>query len=227
MNEVNSRAKVPSNKTTNRNKPVEQISVAKKPERHVTTGPRFSIKKTSVVHEKIMIPRSCLRWKHTGRIFKTVSLRWVPTGKIFTSSTTKVDSEPTNGSNEDITNQYECKQTLDVSAGTLNLSAGNGYLLKDKNEAKTDKTEHENGKSVKSQSKSQQVKDKDKTEEILNGPTRTHLMGRKSSNGQDWMREGQSRIKGQDQKLGERLRAWKLHSSPIKGASHTHWDHLG
>ncbi|GKE91963.1 hypothetical protein Tco_1573058, partial [Tanacetum coccineum] len=28
---------------------------------------------------------------------------------------------------------------------------GNGYSLKDKNEAKTDKTEHENGKSVKSQ----------------------------------------------------------------------------
>ncbi|GJT73142.1 hypothetical protein Tco_1032428 [Tanacetum coccineum] len=59
----------------------------------------------------------------TGKIFKTVGLRWVPTGKIFTSSTTKVDSEPTNGSNEDITNQYECEQTLDVSAGTLNLSA--------------------------------------------------------------------------------------------------------
>ncbi|GJY37790.1 retrovirus-related pol polyprotein from transposon TNT 1-94 [Tanacetum coccineum] len=51
-----------------------------------------------------------------------VGLRWVPTGKIFTSSTTKVDSDPTNGSNEDITNQYECEQTLDVSAGTLNLS---------------------------------------------------------------------------------------------------------
>ncbi|GJW66835.1 hypothetical protein Tco_0121259 [Tanacetum coccineum] len=48
----------------------------------------------------------------------------VPTGKIFTSSTTKVDSEPKNGSNENITNQYECEQTLDVSAGTLNLSAG-------------------------------------------------------------------------------------------------------
>nr|GEV92166.1 ribonuclease H-like domain-containing protein [Tanacetum cinerariifolium] len=47
-----------------------------------------------------------------------VGLRWVPTGKIFTSSTTKVNSEPTNGSNEDITNQYECKQTLDVSAST-------------------------------------------------------------------------------------------------------------
>ncbi|GJT49382.1 hypothetical protein Tco_0975539 [Tanacetum coccineum] len=55
-------------------------------------------------------------WKPTGKIFKIVSLRWVPTGKIFTSSTTKVDSEPTNGSNDDITNKYECEQTLDVSA---------------------------------------------------------------------------------------------------------------
>ncbi|GJS24633.1 hypothetical protein Tco_0453265 [Tanacetum coccineum] len=51
---------------------------------------------------------------------KTIGLRWVPTRKIFTSSTTKVDSEPTNA---DITNQYECEQTLDVSASTLNLSA--------------------------------------------------------------------------------------------------------
>ncbi|GJU24695.1 hypothetical protein Tco_1163316 [Tanacetum coccineum] len=55
-------------------------------------------------------------WKPTSKIFKTVGLRWVPTGKIFTSSTTKVDSEPQNGSNDDITKQYECKQTLDVSA---------------------------------------------------------------------------------------------------------------
>ncbi|GJS52830.1 hypothetical protein Tco_0626192 [Tanacetum coccineum] len=63
-----------------------------------------------------MIAPSSSRWKPTGKIFKTVSLRWVPTGKIFTSSTTKVDSEPINGSNEDITNQYECEQMLDVSA---------------------------------------------------------------------------------------------------------------
>ncbi|GJU66610.1 retrovirus-related pol polyprotein from transposon TNT 1-94 [Tanacetum coccineum] len=49
---------------------------------------------------------------------------WVPTGKTFTSSTTKVDCKPPNGSNEDITNPYECDQTLNVSAGTLNLSAG-------------------------------------------------------------------------------------------------------
>nr|GEY51050.1 hypothetical protein [Tanacetum cinerariifolium] len=57
-----------------------------------------------------------MRWKPMGKIFKTVGFRWVPTGKIFTSITTKIDSEPTNGSNADITNQYECEQTLDVSA---------------------------------------------------------------------------------------------------------------
>ncbi|GKD77914.1 hypothetical protein Tco_1340535 [Tanacetum coccineum] len=70
-----------------------------------------------------MTHRSCLRWKPTGKIFKTVGLRWVPTRKIFTSSTTKVDSKQQNGSNEDITNQYEYEQTLNVSACTINLSA--------------------------------------------------------------------------------------------------------
>ncbi|GJW19926.1 hypothetical protein Tco_0027362 [Tanacetum coccineum] len=124
LNEVNSRAKVPSNKTTKRYIPVEQTSFAKKPERQIPKRHGSSIKKTSVVHEKTITPRSCLRWKPTSKIFKTVGLWWVPTGKIFTSSTTKVDSEPTNGSNDDITNQYECKQTLDVSAGTLNIHAG-------------------------------------------------------------------------------------------------------
>nr|GEZ22007.1 hypothetical protein [Tanacetum cinerariifolium] len=119
MKEVKLHAKVPSNKTTNRNKPVEQTSVARKSERQIPKGHRYSIKKTSIVHEKMMIPRSCLRWKSMGKIFKSAGLRWVPTGKIFTSSTTKVDSEPKNGSNEDITNQYECEQTLNVSAGTV------------------------------------------------------------------------------------------------------------
>nr|GEW71401.1 hypothetical protein [Tanacetum cinerariifolium] len=61
LKEVKSRAKVPSNKTTKRNKPVEQISVAKKPERQIPKGHRFSIKKNFIVHEKTMTPRSCLR----------------------------------------------------------------------------------------------------------------------------------------------------------------------
>ncbi|GJU87551.1 hypothetical protein Tco_1295097 [Tanacetum coccineum] len=105
------------NNQKSRNWPASKSSCI--PKRH-----KSSIKKTSVVHEKTMTPRSCLRWKPTGKIFKTVGLRWVPTGKIFTYSTTNVDSEPQNGSNDDITNQYECNQTLDVSAGTLNIHAG-------------------------------------------------------------------------------------------------------
>ncbi|GJT97728.1 retrovirus-related pol polyprotein from transposon TNT 1-94 [Tanacetum coccineum] len=119
LKEVNSRAKVPSNKTTNRNKPVEQIRVATKPKRQIPKGHRFSIKKTTTVHVKTTTPRSCLRWQPTGRILKTVCLRWVPTGKTFASSTTKVESEPPNGSNADIPNQCESEQALNVSAGTL------------------------------------------------------------------------------------------------------------
>ncbi|GKA87482.1 hypothetical protein Tco_0809246 [Tanacetum coccineum] len=80
-----------------------------------------SIKKTSVQTkdhaDSLIVQLNCI-------IFNTGGLRWVPIGKKFTSSTTKVDCEPLNGSNEDITNPYECNQTLNVSACTLNLSAG-------------------------------------------------------------------------------------------------------
>ncbi|GJU96928.1 hypothetical protein Tco_1326199 [Tanacetum coccineum] len=86
----------------------------------------LSNKKLPLSHEKTMNPRSCLRWKPTGRIFKTIGLRWVPTRKIFAFSTNKVDSEPPNGSKEDITNQCESEQALNVSAGTL-LSAGTSF----------------------------------------------------------------------------------------------------
>ncbi|GKE83378.1 hypothetical protein Tco_1557120 [Tanacetum coccineum] len=144
LNEVNSRAKVPSNKTTNRNKPVEQTSFAKIPERQIPKGHRFSIKKTSVVHEKTMTPRSCLKWKPTGKIFKTVGLRWVPTGKIFTYSTTKVDSEPLNGSNEDITNPYECAQTLNVSAGFKKFKSDKQAMTSDHNSLELGIHDHSN-----------------------------------------------------------------------------------
>ncbi|GJT70883.1 retrovirus-related pol polyprotein from transposon TNT 1-94 [Tanacetum coccineum] len=123
LNKVNSRAKVQSLKIRNNN-PVEPKNHTHKPGRQNGIGQRFSLNKSSAVHEKPHTPRSCLRWKPTGRIFKTVSLRWIPTGKMFTDSTTKVDSEPPNGSNDDITNPYECNQTLYVSAGTSNSSAG-------------------------------------------------------------------------------------------------------
>ncbi|GJT28784.1 hypothetical protein Tco_0909059 [Tanacetum coccineum] len=101
--------------------------------KEILTGHRFSPNKSSAMDEKTS-HRSCLRWKPTSRIFNTISLRWVPTGKIFTSSTTKVTSEPLNGSNEDITNLHECEQTRNVSASTLNLSEDNtsGPVLKEK-----------------------------------------------------------------------------------------------
>nr|GEW34918.1 hypothetical protein [Tanacetum cinerariifolium] len=86
--------------------------------------PRATLKHLGIgLHPRVVSQRQRL-WKSTSKIFKTDGLRWVPTGKILNSSTTKVDNEPPNGSKEDITNQYECAQTLDVSASTLNLSAG-------------------------------------------------------------------------------------------------------
>nr|GEU57653.1 hypothetical protein [Tanacetum cinerariifolium] len=45
-------------------------------------GHRFSPNKSSVVYEKTS-PISGLRWKSTGRIFKSVGLRWIPTGNLI------------------------------------------------------------------------------------------------------------------------------------------------
>nr|GEU39018.1 Gag-Pol polyprotein [Tanacetum cinerariifolium]GEW21627.1 Gag-Pol polyprotein [Tanacetum cinerariifolium] len=117
LKEVNSRARVPSKKTTNINKPVEQIGVPNKQERQIPTRHRFSIQKTSIMQKKTMTPRSCLRWKPTGKIFKTVGLRWVPTGKIFASSTTMVDSEPLNelGLHDHNNERSSSKLVLDVA----------------------------------------------------------------------------------------------------------------
>ncbi|GJY50170.1 hypothetical protein Tco_0440126, partial [Tanacetum coccineum] len=130
--EVNSHAKIQSHKTKNNDKPIDQKSHTQKLGSQIITRHRFSPNKTSAVYEKTS-PRSDLRWKPTGRIFKSVGLRWIPIGKLFDSYTSKVDSEPTHGSNVDIPHIHECKQTLDVSASTtinvqkkqsLDLSAG-------------------------------------------------------------------------------------------------------
>ncbi|GKF95981.1 hypothetical protein Tco_0288716, partial [Tanacetum coccineum] len=58
-------------------------------------------------------------------------LRWVPTGKIFAFRTSKVDSEPTHGSNVDIPNQCESEQAFNVSACTL-LSTVQASVVNDK-----------------------------------------------------------------------------------------------
>ncbi|GJV35793.1 hypothetical protein Tco_1408270 [Tanacetum coccineum] len=129
LKEVNSHAKIQSHKTRNSNKPVDQKSHTQKPGRQIFTRHRFSPNKTSAVYEKTS-PRSDLRWKPTGRIFKSVGLRWIPTGKLFDSCTSKDDSEPTHGSNVDIPNIHESKQTLDLSAGTsINVQKEQGFDL--------------------------------------------------------------------------------------------------
>ncbi|GJY92419.1 hypothetical protein Tco_0508201 [Tanacetum coccineum] len=74
LKEVNSHAKIQSHKTINSNKPVDQKSHTQKPSRQIFTRHRFSPNKTSVVYEKTY-PRFNLRWKPTGRIFKSVGLR--------------------------------------------------------------------------------------------------------------------------------------------------------
>nr|GEW38699.1 retrovirus-related Pol polyprotein from transposon TNT 1-94 [Tanacetum cinerariifolium] len=89
----------------------------------------FSLE-TFVVHEKTTTLTSCLRWIPMGRNFKTVALRWIHTGKIFASCTSKVDYESPHGSNAYITNIHECKQTLDFSESTLDLSTCTSLNLK-------------------------------------------------------------------------------------------------
>ncbi|GJT76354.1 hypothetical protein Tco_1043079 [Tanacetum coccineum] len=124
LNKVNLLGAKVSVRPNRNNNPVEPKNHTHKPGRQIGIGQRFSLNKSSVVHEKPRTPRSYLRWKPTGRIFKTVSLRWIPTRKMFIDSITKVNSKPPNGSNDDITNPYECNQTLYFSAGTSNSSAG-------------------------------------------------------------------------------------------------------
>ncbi|GKC89370.1 retrovirus-related pol polyprotein from transposon TNT 1-94 [Tanacetum coccineum] len=119
--------------------PKEKTRESKRPERQIPSGHRFSKKKTTTVPEKTMTPRSCLRWKQTGKISKTVGLRWVPTGKLFNFW---VDSEPTHGSIVDNPHIHACKQTLGLSAGTsfngqkqqrINLNADALYNVKQEN----------------------------------------------------------------------------------------------
>ncbi|GKC84318.1 hypothetical protein Tco_1140035 [Tanacetum coccineum] len=119
-----------SHKTTKRYMPVEKSNESKKPERLIPKGHRFSHKKTTTVPEKTRTPRSCLRWQPTGRILKTVCLRWVPTGRLFNSCTSKVESEPTHGSNVDIYHIHACKQTLGLSAVQASVVNVKWCLLK-------------------------------------------------------------------------------------------------
>ncbi|GJX39276.1 reverse transcriptase domain-containing protein [Tanacetum coccineum] len=54
-------------------------------------------------------------------VMPSVRLQNTANGKLFDSCMSKVDSEPPNGSNDDITNPYECEETLNVSAVQASL----------------------------------------------------------------------------------------------------------
>nr|GEY35430.1 hypothetical protein [Tanacetum cinerariifolium] len=117
LKEVNSRVKIQSYNTRDRNKTIDQKSHTQIPGRQIFTGHKFSPNKTFAVYEKIS-PRSDLRWQPTGRIFKSIGHRWLFIGKLFDSCTNKVESKPPHGSNVDISKIHEYKQTLVLSAGT-------------------------------------------------------------------------------------------------------------
>lgn len=119
LKKVNICDKVQPSKTRNYNKPVEPKSYNQKPGRQINLGQRSSLNNNSILHEKPNIPRTCLRWIQTGRIFKIIGLRWIPIRKMFTDCKTKVESGTPNGIDADFTNLYKCKQTLNVSAGSL------------------------------------------------------------------------------------------------------------
>nr|GEY21984.1 hypothetical protein [Tanacetum cinerariifolium] len=84
---------------------------------NTTNGSKPKPRSNNQTSRSFLVPKSSY-----GRIFKTVGLRWIPIGNMFTDSITKVDNEPSNGSNEDITNPYDCKQSHNVSAGLIQNS---------------------------------------------------------------------------------------------------------
>ncbi|GJT19707.1 hypothetical protein Tco_0878413 [Tanacetum coccineum] len=102
-------------------------------------GHRFSPNKSSVGYEKTS-PRSCLRWKPTGRIFNNVGLRWIPTGKLLDSCTGKVDSELPHGSSVDVSKIHEYKQTLDLRVVVSKSTAVTTTDASDKRQQQPDST---------------------------------------------------------------------------------------
>nr|GEU30920.1 hypothetical protein [Tanacetum cinerariifolium] len=130
LKEVNSRAMIQSHKTRNSNKPIDQKSYTQKLGRHIFTEHRFSPNKILFVYEKTS-PRSDLRWKPTGRIFKSVGLRWISKGKLFESCKSNDDNESTHCSNVDILNIHKSNQTLDLSVGTsINVQKEQSFDLR-------------------------------------------------------------------------------------------------
>ncbi|GJT60082.1 hypothetical protein Tco_1003615 [Tanacetum coccineum] len=92
MPKVNSRAKIQSHKTRNSNKPIDQKSHTQKPGRQIVIGHRFYPNKSSAVYKKTS-PRSSLRWKPTGRIFKFVGHSWKVYSVLFSTNNSNGENQ--------------------------------------------------------------------------------------------------------------------------------------
>ncbi|GJY89847.1 hypothetical protein Tco_0505043 [Tanacetum coccineum] len=122
LKEVNSRGKKQSLKTTKRDIPIEKKSNAKKSERRISTGHKFSPNKSSVVYVKTTPPRSGLTWKPTGRIFTYVGLRWIPTRKTVETCLNTNDSVIPLRKETCSPNIVICANSSSLSAGTSTAS---------------------------------------------------------------------------------------------------------
>ncbi|GKD18522.1 hypothetical protein Tco_1207680 [Tanacetum coccineum] len=122
LKEVNSWGKKQSHKTSNRYIHVEKKSNAKKPERQISTGYKFSPIKSFVVYLKTTPPRSSLTWKSMGRIFTYVCLRWIPTGKTVETCLNINDSAIPLGKETCYPNIIICANSSSLNAGTSTAS---------------------------------------------------------------------------------------------------------
>ncbi|GJX57079.1 hypothetical protein Tco_0286976 [Tanacetum coccineum] len=97
---------------------VENKSDAKKRERRIFSGHRFSPNKSSAVYVKTTPPRFGLTWKPTGRIFTYVGLRWIPTGKTAGTCLNINDSIIPLGKKTCTPNTVICANSFSLSAST-------------------------------------------------------------------------------------------------------------
>ncbi|GJR47646.1 hypothetical protein Tco_1315749 [Tanacetum coccineum] len=95
--------------------------------RSKTTEQTTSLLANNAEIKSLRFQKRFLQYAALKNDLRKIKEKWIPTGKLFDSCTSKVDCEPPHGSNADIPNIHECKQTLDVSAGTSNLSAGTSF----------------------------------------------------------------------------------------------------
>nr|GEW48142.1 hypothetical protein [Tanacetum cinerariifolium] len=104
-----------------------QVDVNNDLSKPVTTHYLPKEREAAFVKPHHMITPSSFRWKPTGKFLRQLVLDGFLLERYSHLAQPRLTVNSQNGSNEDITNQYKCKQTLDVSADTLNLSAGTSF----------------------------------------------------------------------------------------------------